>query len=329
MWVTVMSVMAFVVSVFTVIAAFGFIYRQRTKFTTSMASMKNKTVIITGSSAGIGKEAAWDLALRGARVILACRNLKKAADVADFIKSTTGNKEVLVRHLDTSSQASVRMFADKILAEEHRIDVLVLNAGIGGMSKRTLTTDGLEITMATNHFGHFLLANRLLGLLKESSPSRVIVTSSMAHSYIKTLDPRELNYENGKYWQMHAYSQSKACNILFAHHLADILKGTGVVVNALCPGLVATEIFKKCDGFIIGKLYRFLAPIMGKTTQQGAQTIVHLAVSKEDAAITGKFFENCKVSDNISTLVCDAGLAKKVWEASEAYVDLKPEETFY
>ncbi|KAK8733628.1 hypothetical protein OTU49_006397 [Cherax quadricarinatus] len=329
MWGLVFGMIAFVVFALSFMAVlFGYIYRLRVCYAGSVVNMKGKTVIITGASAGIGKEAAQDLAVRGARVILACRNLEKAAKVADEIQLCSGNKQVLVKELDTSSLTSVRAFTDKIRAEEPRIDVLVLNAGIGGPDNKILTEDGLELTMATNHFGHFLLANRLLGLLKESSPSRVVVTSSMAHANLKTLDIKNLTYEKSKYSPFHAYSQSKACNILFTKYLAEMLKGTGVVVNALCPGLVRTDIFQKSGGFYIGKIFRVLAPIMGKTALQGAQTIIHLAISEEAATISGKFFENCKVSDNVSELVCDIGLAKKLWEASEDYVNLQPEEHY-
>ncbi|XP_071521256.1 retinol dehydrogenase 12-like isoform X1 [Panulirus ornatus] len=329
MWGTVLGVIAFVVfALIVMMLVFGHIYRLRAGFTTFSANMIGKTVIITGASAGIGKEAARDLACRGARVILACRNLKKASDVADEIRSSSGNNLVLVRMLDTSSLASVRTFAAKILAEEERLDVLILNAGRGTTNKKTMTSDGFELTMATNHFGHFLLANLLLGLLKESSPSRVVVTASMAHNSLKKLDPKALNYENGNYQAFHAYSQSKACNILFARHLAELMKETGVVVNALCPGLVATDIFQKSNT-ILFSIINHIVPFLGKTAQQGAQTIIHLAVSEEAATITGEFFEDCKVSKEASPLVCDTGLAKKVWEASEMYVDLKPEETHF
>lgn len=331
MWETVISVVAFVVFAITVIiTAFGLVYRRRCLQVTTNASLKNKTVVITGASAGIGKEAARDFARRGARVIMACRNLQKASKIANDIEASTGSKSVVVRELDTSSLDSVRKFASRILAEEHRLDVLVLNAGIGGSSERVLTSDNLELTMATNHFGHFLLANLLLGLLKESRPSRVVVVSSMMHSHLKTLDIENLNLsKSGSYWSLQAYCQSKACNILFARYLAALLKDSGVVVNSMCPGMVSTEIFMKSRNFISRYIYGSLVPFLGKTAEQGAQTIIHLAVSEETASITGEFFENCQVSDNATNLVLDDGLAKKLWEASEALVGLQPEEQHY
>lgn len=320
--------MCLLLALVVVMFVYGFIYRLRVAVVPFKKNMKGKTVIITGASAGIGKEAARDLARRGARVILACRNLVKAARVADEIQISTGNCAVLVRQLDTSSLASVRSFAAKILAEESRLDVLVLNAGMAAFKERTVTSDGLELTMVTNHFGHFLLANLLLGLLKSSSPSRIVITASRSHCLARKIDPQVLNFENGDYLSIAAYTQSKACNILVTRHLADILSGTGVKVNSLCPGFVRTEIFEKSNN-IAAKIQYYVAPILSKTVEQGAQTIVHLAVSEEAGTTTGQFFENCKVSNSLTSMVTDASLAKKVWEASESYVGLKPEEQHF
>ncbi|XP_069174336.1 retinol dehydrogenase 11 isoform X2 [Procambarus clarkii] len=151
-----------------VVLAIRIIYRYQSGRCYSQRQLVGKTVVVTGASAGIGKEAARDLARRGARVILACRDTNKAQKVADDIMRTTGNRKVAVRKLDTSDLASVRKFARGILATETALHVLVNNAGIVGMTERKLTSDGLELTMATNHFGHFLLTNMLLGVTANS-----------------------------------------------------------------------------------------------------------------------------------------------------------------
>lgn len=323
-------VAAVLLAIAAILAVFGWVYRLRSGRATTAASLKGKTIIVTGASAGIGKEAARDFARRGARVIMACRNLQKASKVASDIEASTGSKSVVVRELDTSSLASVRSFAARILAEERRLDVLVLNAGIGGPSERVLTSDNLELTMATNHFGHFLLANLLLGLLKDSQPSRVVVVASMAHGSVKTLDIENLNFKRkGSFKTFEAYCQSKACNILFTRQLAARLKDSGVVVNSLCPGLVLTEIFEKADGLVLKYLLNIGAHLAGKTPEQGAQTIIHLAVSEDTATINGEFFDNCKVAKVGCDLVLDDGLGKKLWEASETLVGLQPEERHY
>ncbi|XP_066963661.1 retinol dehydrogenase 13-like isoform X3 [Macrobrachium rosenbergii] len=134
----------------------------------SQRRLDGKTALVTGASAGIGKETALDLAKRGARVILACRNVEKAQHVADEIIKESGNSDVVVREVDTSDLSSVRHFANEILKTETHLDILVNNAGIFAPYHRTLTTDGLELTMATNHYGHFLLTNILLGIIANS-----------------------------------------------------------------------------------------------------------------------------------------------------------------
>jgi len=132
----------------------------------SKTTLTVKTVIITGANTGIGKETALDLAKRGARVILACRNVQKAELAKGEIIKTSGNYNVIVRELDLASLASVRTFATGILESESRLDILINNAGVAGQAEKQLTEDGLEYRMQSNYFGHFLLTNLLLGETK-------------------------------------------------------------------------------------------------------------------------------------------------------------------
>ncbi|XP_064100127.1 retinol dehydrogenase 14-like isoform X2 [Macrobrachium nipponense] len=292
----------------------GILYRRKAAVANlDHVRLEGRTVIITGASAGIGKETARDLVRKGARVILGCRNIPKATRVAEDIRNTTGNNDVHVKQVDTSSLASVRKFANEILAEEKRIDVLILNAGIAGLDKRILTDDGLEYTMATNHFGHFLLTNILLGLVKKSRPSRIVVVASTALN--STLNVDNLNFEKGGFQSFRSYVQSKSCNVLFTRRLADLTRDEGVVVNCLDPGFVHTEIFDKSGGFM--------------TEVQGAQTVVYVAASEEGGTTTGKYFEECKVSSTADALLNNEELAKQVWEASERLVGLQPDEKHY
>ena len=129
---------------------------------------------------GIGKETALDLAKRGARVILACRDLSKAIEAADFIRKQTGNGNVFVEILDLASLESVRQFSKKINKQEERIDILVNNAGIMACPKWN-TKDGFEMQFGTNHLGHFLLTNLLLDKIKESGTARIVNVSSLAY----------------------------------------------------------------------------------------------------------------------------------------------------
>ncbi|XP_068231300.1 retinol dehydrogenase 11-like isoform X2 [Palaemon carinicauda] len=221
MWLWITGIICFIVAV-------RVIYRRQSGVCTSKKSLDGKTAIVTGSSAGIGKETARDLARRGARVIVACRNVQRAQKVADDIFGTTGNGQVFVKQLDTSDLTSVRTFAKQIIDTEKELHILVNNAGIAAPSVKTLTSDGLEMTMATNHFGHFLLTNMLLDLLRKSAPSRVINVSSQGHKCCKNLVVDDLNYEKRPYPNILAsYGQTKLANILFTVELAERMKGTG------------------------------------------------------------------------------------------------------
>ncbi|XP_076035430.1 retinol dehydrogenase 12-like [Oratosquilla oratoria] len=295
----------------------------------SKASMKGKVVLVTGASAGLGKEVARDLAQRGARVIMACRNLAKANKVAEEIRKSTGSDLVEVQLLDTSSMASVRKFANSFLKNETRLDVLVLNAGIVGPASLTYTEDDHELTMATNHFGHFLLTNILLDLVKRSSPSRVVVVSSRNHQYTNGFDPDDLDNKKRPYiGSYQSYNHSKLCNVLFTKQLSHYLEGTDVACNALCPGSVMTEIFYKLPGVLWLQIIGVIVYFSGKTIAEGAQTIIHLAVAEEEANTRGEYYENCRVCPTTDQ-ANDMGLAKKVWEKSEELVDLRAEERHY
>ncbi|XP_069981883.1 retinol dehydrogenase 13 [Penaeus vannamei] len=304
----------------------GAIYRRRSGRCRSSRQMKGKTVIVTGGSSGIGLATAEDLARRGARVILACRNAAKASQVAHGIRERTGNADVQVRVLDTSDLDSVRKFAKDLKETEKRLDVLINNAGVG-IPQRRLTKQGFELTMATNHYGHFLLTNLLLDVLKASAPSRVVTVSSLVHKNCSKADFEDLNFDKSPYSSFRAYALSKLCNVLFTKEIARKLQGTGVVANCLHPGVVATEILNK-ENTWMGALLTFLIGLIGKTRDDGAQTSIYLAVAEEAQHISGKYFVDCKESP-CCKLAEDEGLAKKLWEVSERNVKLQPAEVFY
>ena len=146
----------------------------------SQRRLDGKTVIITGANTGIGKETALDLAKRGARVILACRDMNKASDAAKWIRKISGNEDIIIEELDLASFDSIRLFAETILIHEKRIDIFINNAAVMACP-RSLTEDGFELQFGTNHLGHFLLTNLLLDRLKESAPSRIVIVSALAH----------------------------------------------------------------------------------------------------------------------------------------------------
>ena len=210
----------------------------------SRASLKGRTVIVTGANAGIGLETAVDLAGRGARVIMACRNVERGEKAAVEVRKRSSNNDVVFSQLDLASLESVRQFAGRTLKEEAHIDVLVNNAGVC-LTKVSRTVDGNEIHFAVNHLGHFLLTNLLLDRIKESTAPRIIVVSSRMQGYHELFDFEKVNTDDNTmlYSGMitRAYVQSKLANVLFSHSLSKQVEGTGVTVNALHPGAIDTE----------------------------------------------------------------------------------------
>ena len=288
---------------------------------TSKTTMAGKTVIVTGANAGIGKATAIDMAHRGARVIMACRDLKRGEAALKDIVEETGSKEIVLKQLDLASLKSVRKFADDINKNEPELHVLINNAGLAYPPKQSKTEDGFELTMGVNYLGHFLLTNLLLDLLKKTAPSRIVVVASSVHQMLT----KEFKFDNMNsekfYDQWDAYGQSKLACILFTRELAKQLEGSGVTINALHPGVINTELVTNFTNPIA---MFFVVPgvqLLGKTPEQGAQTTIHLAVSKEVKDVSGLYFSDCKVKEP-SKEAQDDGTAKKLWEVSADMVGL-------
>lgn len=211
---------------------------------TKNTRIDGKTVIITGANSGIGKETAVDLARRGGKVYIACRDTKRGEDALKEIKERSESNNVHLLQLDLSSMESIRQFSKKFHELENHLHILINNAGVMAAPKG-FTKDGFEMQIGTNHMGHFLLTNLLLDLLKQSSPSRIVVVSSLFHWYGR-INREDLNSEKS-YWRWIAYGQSKLANILFARELSKRLEGTGVTVNSLHPGAVKTGLTRDID----------------------------------------------------------------------------------
>jgi len=282
--------------------------------------MSGKTVIITGANSGIGKETARDLAGRGAKVIMACRNLDSAKKARDDIVQTTGNNNVIVKKLDLSSLDSVREFAADINKNENRLDVLIHNAGVAYTFEKVVTKDGLDMTMGTNHFGPFLLTHLLIDLLKRSKPSRIVIVASELYRFAICFNVNRLNPV--RFWlPAYLYYYSKYANILFSLELARRLEGTGITVNCLHPGMIDSGIWRNVP-FPLNLLLMPIIKGLFKTPKEGCQTTVHCAVSNELDGVTGKYFLDCKMH-NLSRAVQDPAIGKKLWELSEPLVKLE------
>ena len=301
---------------------------------TSKARLDGKTAIVTGANTGIGKETVVDLATRGARVIMACRSLKRGEAAKKEIVERTGSNNVAVKHLDLASLRSIRAFAEDVNSNEARLDILVNNAAFINATGFTKTEDGFERTMGVNHLGHFLLTNLLVDLLKKSAPSRVVVVSSRAHhaELLEWLSGAELalNFEkmtNDISYEGHrAYAESKLANVLFTRELARRLKESGVTANSLHPGAISTEL-QKTYSPLLRYTVKTLTKIIGKTVEEGAQTQIYLAVSEEVEGVTGLYFADCKETEPSKNAQDDVA-AEKLWEVSAKLVGLKADEQF-
>ncbi|MBN3282445.1 RDH13 dehydrogenase, partial [Polyodon spathula] len=289
----------------------------------SKAKITGKTVVITGANTGIGKETARELARRGGRIIMCCRDMVKCENAAKEIRGETLSHNVYARHLDLASIKSIREFANNINKEEERVDILINNAGIM-RCPHWQTEDGFEMQFGVNHLGHFLLTNLLLDKMKRSAPSRIINVSSLAH-VVGEMDFNDLNWEKKKYNTKVAYCQSKLANVLFTKELARQLQGTGVTVNALHPGVVETELGRhtgmhqsQFSSTVLGPLFYLLV----KSPNQGAQPSIFLAVAEEVDGVSGKYFDVLKEKEP-APQAQDAEAARQLWQISARLVGLE------
>lgn len=273
-------------------------------------SMQNKTVLVTGATAGIGLVTARELARRGAQVTIVSRSPEKCVRVVDELKAETGNPNLEYITADLSLKEDVHRAAYEFKKRHTRLDVLLNNAG-GVFMTRQVSKEGIEMTFALNHLNYFLLTHLLLDVLKASAPARIINVSSDAHRGAK-VNFGDIQWQKN-YSGFAAYSQSKLCNILFTYELARRLEGSGVTVNALHPGFVASE-FGKNNGFLMRLVLRLLSPV-AKNTNDGASTSIYLATSREVDGVSGKYFVDAREvqSDPASY---DRAAAEQLWNLS-------------
>ncbi len=280
-------------------------------------SMSKKICVVTGASSGIGKATAGRLAEMGATVVMVCRNGDRGERAMGEVRKRSGNDSIELLLADFASLSSVRALAEEFKARHDSLHVLVNNVGVVKL-RRSVTTDGLETTFQVNYLSHFLLTNLLLDVLKKSAPSRVVNVSSAAH-FSGHLHLDNPGLETG-YGVMKAYSQSKLAQVLFTHALARRLAGTGVTVNCLHPGAVATNMWGSPLGHLsfLGKISR----IFLLSTEKGAETPVYLASSPEVEGVSGKYFNRGHVRSS-SEESNDVELAEKLWTTSAAMAGLE------
>jgi NAD(P)-dependent dehydrogenase (short-subunit alcohol dehydrogenase family) len=286
-----------------------------------VADMTGKTVVITGGNSGIGLETAVALAQAGAKTLITVRDRARGEAAVADIKARSGRDDVDLVVFDLGSIASTRQGAADILARCDRIDVLVNNAGVV-LSSRMETEDGLEATFAINHLGPFVLTELLLDRIKSSAPARIVNVASTAHKGAR----KGLNFDDLQssfaYGGMQVYSKSKLANIYFTSELARRLEGTGVTVNCLHPGTVATGYGR--DGDASGVLafgLKVIKPFI-LSAAKGARTSIYLASSPDVAGVTGRYFVKCRAR-NPSAVARDDEAARRLWASSEEIVAQK------
>ena len=274
--------------------------------------------MITGATSGIGQEAARQLALGGAEVLLVGRDQAKAAATADLIAGQTGGKPPDYLLADLSSLADVRALATETKDRYGHLDVLINNAGATFLRRRE-SIDGYEMTFAVNHLAPFLLTNLLLPLLHQSADGRVIAVASDAHEGA-IIDFNDLQSEQA-YAIMEAYGRSKLANIMFTYELARRLAGTNVTANALHPGFVSTGIGTNNVPVWAGKVFRRLTGLIARDVGQGAETVVYLATASELRGQSGEYYvDEAAVSSSPASY--DEAAQRQLWQASEEMTGL-------
>ncbi|XP_070708749.1 retinol dehydrogenase 12-like [Pempheris klunzingeri] len=276
----------------------------------SAEKLDGQTVLITGANTGIGKETAIDLAKRGAKVIMACRDMEKAQAAVKEVIETSGNENVVCMKLDLADSKSIREFAEAINTGEPKLNILINNAGVM-VCPYGKTADGFEMQIGVNHMGHFLLTHLLLDLIKRSAPARIINVSSMAHTW-GSINLDDINSEKS-YDKKGAYSQSKLANVLFTRSLAKRLEGTGVTTYSLHPGVVQTDLWRHLTP--TQQVFMKVVSPFTKNSVQGAQTTIYCAVEPSLEKESGGYYSDCAPA-NCSEAGKDDDVAQKLWELS-------------
>lgn len=286
--------------------------------TESHARMRGKVCLVTGATAGIGEVTALELARLGATVIIVGRNAQKCATVVAQIKAQTANPNVDYMVADLARQRDIRQLALQVQQKYEQLHVLINNAG-ATFSTRQLTDEGFEMTWALNHLNYFLLTHLLLDLLQASAPARIINVSSGAH-LMGEIDFDNLQGEK-RFRGFRQYSNSKLANVLFTYELARRLEGTGVTVNALHPGMVASN-FGTNNGWIWRNIVRPAMNLFSISVTEGASTTLYLATSAALETVSGQYFDKKKAVPS-SKVSYNTATAVRLWAVSETMTGIK------
>lgn len=279
--------------------------------------MRGKIALVTGANSGMGLATTVELARKGAKVIMVCRNRQRGEEALAAAKQKSHSEDIELMLCDLASLESIRSFAEEFTRKYPILDILINNAGVVTI-KRQLTKDGFEMDLGVNHLGHFLLTNLLLEPLKAAEQGRIVVVASGAYKI------GALHYEDPtlarRFNPAKAYARSKLANILFTKELAARLQGTRVTVNCVHPGAVGTNIgINRETGF--GKSILKLLSYFFLTPEQGADTAIYLATESDLQAVTGQYYYRRK-NQELTPRAQNNQEAQRLWQWSQEQVGL-------
>lgn len=280
-------------------------------------SMTGKMCVITGATSGVGLEAAKSLASHGAQLVLVCRNAGKADHVIREIQSKWAVRIDRVI-ADFSDLDQVRQAAMTLLQMVPRIDVLINCAGMHSTT-RTITPAGFETVFCVNHLASYLLTDLLLDRMKESDPSRIIQVNSEGHRF-NGLDPEDLDWKRRHYTGLRSYGASKTAQLLTVWEYADLLKVTGVTINAMHPGDVKTHIGNN-NGWLYRTFTHYITGLFLKDPVISGQAIGYLASAPELNTVSGRFFHLTN-EEKPAAHALDRAMGKRIWKISRELTGL-------
>ena len=281
--------------------------------------LSGNRAIVTGGSSGIGVETARALAVAGAEVTLAVRDLQAGDNTAQDINATTGRDDVQVALLDLARRRSVDAF---VAGWSGPLDILVNNAGVMA-SPRMYTVDGWELQLATNYLGHFILATGLRTALASAQGARVISVSSAAHLR-SSVDFCDLMFMTREYEPWLAYGQSKTADIWLANEMSRRWADDGIVANSVMPGVIDTNLQRHVDRADLARLRGRKPDSQRRSPEQGAAGSVLLAASPTVEGVAGRYFEDCREAEpnvegtrsGYAPWAYDVEGAARLWDAS-------------
>lgn len=279
--------------------------------------MKDKVVLITGATSGIGKQTALALAKMGARVILVGRSEKSGTAAVGEITRLSENSKVDLLLADVSKQADIKALASHVKEKYDRLDVLINNAGLAA-PKRQLTEDGVESNFAVNVVAPFLLTQLLLDALKNSPSARVITL--MGGDVPSKLETDNLQSERN-FDGLNSYSQSKLAMMLVMYEFSQQMQGSSITMNCCYPGQASTNMTRSVTSEMLPKAMRWIFPLFrlmtrpdnGKSAAKAAQSSIFLATSDEVEGVTGKYFNTKCKETPMPNVVFDSEVRQKLW----------------